>query len=80
MAGSVSSLKRASASRPSNGPDDAYDLSGRGGRPHLPVIRRAIGPPLDVGEGHNGDIKRAAHGYEPARGCDAFATSWRRES
>jgi hypothetical protein len=32
--------------------------------------------------GHNGDIKRAAHGYESTREAAmvAFAKSWRRES
>jgi len=36
---------------------------------------------LDMGESHNGDIKRAAHGYEPTReaAMAAFAKSWRRE-
>jgi hypothetical protein len=31
--------------------------------------------------GHNGDIKRAAHGYEPTReaAMAAFAKRWRRE-
>jgi hypothetical protein len=31
--------------------------------------------------GHNGDIRRAAHGYEPTReaAMAAFAKSWRRE-
>jgi hypothetical protein len=31
--------------------------------------------------GHNGDIRRAAHGYEPTReaALAAFAKSWRRE-
>jgi hypothetical protein len=30
--------------------------------------------------GHNGDIKRAAHGYEPMReAATAFAKSWRRD-
>jgi hypothetical protein len=31
--------------------------------------------------GHNGEIRRAAHGYEPTRGAAmaAFANSWRRE-
>jgi hypothetical protein len=32
--------------------------------------------------GHNGDIRRAAHGYEPTReaAMAAFKKSWRRES
>jgi hypothetical protein len=31
--------------------------------------------------GHNGDIRRAAHGYEPTReaAMQSFARSWRRE-
>ena len=31
--------------------------------------------------GHNGDIRRAAHGYEPTReaAMAAFAKSWRRD-
>jgi hypothetical protein len=31
--------------------------------------------------GHNGQIKRGAHGYEPTRGVamEAFARSWHRE-
>jgi hypothetical protein len=31
--------------------------------------------------GHNGDIRRAAHGYEPTRAAAmaAFAKNWRRE-
>jgi hypothetical protein len=43
----------------------------------------AIGPrgrPWMWASGHNGDIKRAAHGYEPTReaAMAAFAKSWRR--
>jgi hypothetical protein len=36
---------------------------------------------VDVGQGHNGDIRRAALGYEPPReaAMAAFAKSWRRK-
>jgi len=39
------------------------------------------GRPWMWARGHNGDIKRAAHGYEPTReaAMAAFAKSWRRE-
>ena len=38
------------------------------------------GRPWMWASGHNGDIKRAAHGYEPTReaAMEAFAGSWRR--
>jgi hypothetical protein len=44
----------------------------------------AVGPqgrPWMWASGHNGDIKRAAHGYEPTReaAMAAFKRSWRRE-
>jgi hypothetical protein len=44
------------------------------GRPH----RRTV--PWMWASGHNGDIGRAAHGYEPTReaAMAAFAKSWRR--
>jgi hypothetical protein len=55
-------------------------------RPDGGVIGRiffldAIGPqgrPWMWASGHNGDIKRAAHGYEPTReaAMAAFAKSW----
>jgi hypothetical protein len=43
----------------------------------------AVGPrgrPWMWASGHNGDIKRAAHGYEPAReaAMAAFTKSWRK--
>jgi hypothetical protein len=43
----------------------------------------AVGPqgrPWMWASGHNGDIRRAAHGYEPTReaAMAAFAKSWRR--
>jgi len=39
------------------------------------------GRPWMWASGHNGDIKRAAHGYEATREAAmvAFAKSWRRE-
>jgi hypothetical protein len=39
------------------------------------------GRPWMWASSHNGDIKRAAHGYEPTReaAMAAFAKSWRRE-
>jgi hypothetical protein len=39
------------------------------------------GRPWMWASGHNGDIKRAAHGYEATReaAAAAFAKSWRRE-
>jgi hypothetical protein len=48
-------------------------------------IFRSPGAPDDRpwmwASGHNGDIRRAAHGYEPTRktAMAAFAKSWRRE-
>jgi hypothetical protein len=44
----------------------------------------AVGPqgrPWMWASGHNGDIRRAAHGYEATReaAMAAFAKSWRRE-
>ena len=48
------------------------------------IFLDAVGPqgrPWMWASGHNGDIKRAAHGYEPTReaAMAAFAKSWRRE-
>jgi hypothetical protein len=41
----------------------------------------AVGPKDRWASGHNGDIRRAAHGYEPTReaAMAAFAKSWRRQ-
>jgi hypothetical protein len=44
----------------------------------------AVGPPDRPwmwASGHNGDIRRAAHGYEPTReaAIQAFKRSWRRD-
>ena len=48
------------------------------------IFKASIAPgdrPWMWATGHNGDIRRAAHGYEPT--CEAamaaFAKSWRRE-
>jgi hypothetical protein len=78
-------LKGAKVSRPSGQwRDDDYDVLENGvvvGR-----IFRSSGTPQDQAwmwaSGHNGDIKRAAYGYEPTReaAMAAFAKSWRRES
>jgi len=77
-------LKRASASRPSGEwRDDNYDVLVSGevvGRimllPAAPQDR-----PWMWASGHNGDIRRAAHGDEATReaAMAAFARSWRRE-
>ena len=77
-------LKRASASRSSGQWDaDEYDVLENGitvgriyHRPATPAHRRWM-----WASGHNGDIARAAHGYEPTReaAMAAFAKSWRRE-
>jgi hypothetical protein len=39
------------------------------------------GRPWMWASGHNGEIRRAAHGYEPTReaAMSAFAESWRRQ-
>jgi hypothetical protein len=78
-------LKRASASRPSGQwSDDDYDVLedrvvvGR-------IFKVPVAPPDRFwmwASGHNGDIRRAAQGYEPTReaAMAAFARSWRRES
>jgi hypothetical protein len=78
-------LTRASVSRPSGQwREDDYDVLENGvvvGR----IFRLdAVGPqgrPWMWASGHNGDIKRAAHGYEQTReaAMAAFAKSWRRD-
>jgi hypothetical protein len=47
----------------------------------FPRCSRAAGPPLMWASGHEGQIRRAAHGYEPTReaAMAAFAKSWLRE-
>jgi hypothetical protein len=77
-------LKRASASRPSGQwRDDDYDVLENGvvvGR----IFKVPVAPqdrPWMWASGHNGDIKRAAYGYEPTRegAMGTFAKSWRRQ-
>jgi hypothetical protein len=78
-------LERASASRPSGQwRDDDYDVledSVVVGRIFL-VPTAPEGRPWMWASGHNGDPRRAAHGYEPTReaAMQAFAKSWRREA
>jgi hypothetical protein len=78
-------LKRASASRPSGEwPDDDYDVLENGVVVGRIFFLDAVGPqahPWMWASGHNGDIRRAAHGYEPTReaAMAVFAKSWRRE-
>jgi hypothetical protein len=76
-------LKRASASRPSGQwRDDDYDVLENG----VIVGRIFLSPaspqdrPWMWASGHNGNIRRAAHRYEPTReaAMAAFAKSWRR--
>ena len=66
------SSAESSLARPVKWSEDDYDvLEGRRHRrPHLQGADRASRPPLDANERpqrHNGDIRRAAHGYEPTR-------------
>jgi hypothetical protein len=77
-------LKRGSASRSSGQwRDDDYDVLEDG----VVVGRIFLSPgapqerPWMWASGHNGDIRRAAFGYEPTReaAMAAFAKSWRRE-
>jgi hypothetical protein len=71
-------LKRA----PLGGNQDDYDVLEDGvivGR----IFKVPIAPqdqPWMWASGHNGDIRRAAYGYEPTReaAMEAFAKSWRR--
>jgi hypothetical protein len=75
-------LQRASASRPSGQwRDDDYDVLENGvvvGR----IFKVQVAPenrPWMWASGHNGDLRRAAHGYEQTReaAMAAFAKSWR---
>jgi hypothetical protein len=77
-------LEHASVSRPSGQwRDDDYDVLENGvvvGR----ISKVQVAPPEHPwmwASGHNGDINRAAHGYEQTRkaAMAAFAKSWRRE-
>jgi hypothetical protein len=77
-------LKRASASRPSGEwRDDDYDVLASGEVVGRIMLSRAAPQdrPWIWASGHNGDIRRAAHGYEATREAAmvAFARSWRRE-
>ena len=77
-------LKRANASRSSGEwRDDDYDVLENGVVVGRIFLLGAVAPqdrPWMWASGHNGDIKRAAHGYEPTReaAMAAFAKSWRR--
>ena len=75
-------LKRASASR-SSGQWRDYDVFEDGIVVGRIVCLDAVGPqvrPWIWASGHNGDIRRAAHGYEMTheQAMAAFAKSWRR--
>jgi hypothetical protein len=76
-------LKRAALSRSSGQwSDDDYDVLENGvvvGR----ISKEQVAPKDRLwmwASGHNGEIRRAAHGYEPTReaAMAAFARSWRR--
>jgi hypothetical protein len=75
----IADLKRA----PIGWSQDDYDVVENGvivGR----IFLDAVGPwgrPWMWASGHNGDYRRAAHGYEPTReaAMAALAKSWRRE-
>jgi hypothetical protein len=79
----VAARPRGSASRPSGQwRDDDYDVLENGvviGRIFMVPVAPE-GRPWMWASGHNGDIRRAAHGYEPTReaAMAAFAKSWRR--
>jgi hypothetical protein len=78
-------LKRASTSRSSGQwRDDDYDVLENGVVVGRIFFLDAVGPqgrPWMWASGHNGDTKRAAHGYEATReaAMQAFAKSWRRQ-
>ena len=79
-------LKHASASR-SSGQwlDDDYDVLENGVVVGRIFFLDAVGPqgrPWIWASGHNGDIRRTAHGYEPAReaAMAAFAFAGRSDS
>jgi hypothetical protein len=78
-------LKRGSASRSSGQwRDDDYDVLESGAVIGRIFCLDAVGPqgrPWMWASDHNGDIKRAAYGYEATReeAMAAFARSWRRE-
>jgi hypothetical protein len=75
-------LRRTSANRPSaQWRDDDYVVLENGvvvGR----IFKVPVAPqdrPWMWASGHNGDIKRAAHGLTREQAMAAFAKSWRRE-
>jgi hypothetical protein len=78
-------LRRASASRPSGQwSDDDFDVL-EGGAVFGRIFKVPVAPPDRPwmwASGHNGDIRRAAHGYAATReaAMAAFAKSWRREN
>ena len=83
MAVSQLILNRASALRSSGQwRDDDYDVL-EGGVVVGRIFKVPVAPqdrPWMWASGHNGHIRRAAHGYEPTReqAMAAFAKSWRR--
>jgi len=76
-------LKRANSSRSSGQwRNDDFDVLENGVVVGRIFFLDAVGPqgrPWNGRAGHNGDIKRAAYGYEPTReaAMPAFAKSWR---
>ena len=78
-------LTRASVSRPSGQwREDDYDVLENGVVVGRIFCLDAVGPqgrPWMWASGHNGEIKRAGHGYAETReaAMAAFAKSWRRE-
>ena len=78
-------LKRGSASRPSGQwSDDDYDVL-EGSVVVGRIFTVPVAPPDRPwmwASGHNGQIRRAAHGYEPTReaAMAAFKKSWHRET
>jgi hypothetical protein len=78
-------LERANASRPfGQWREDDYDVLENGvvvGRIFLLAVVGPESRPWMWASGHNGDIDRAAHGYEQTReaAMAAFAKSWRRK-
>ena len=78
-------LQRASVSRPSGQwRDDDYDVLENGDVVGRIFLLDAVGPQgrrWMWASGHNGEIKRAAHGYAATReaAMAAFAKRWRRE-
>jgi hypothetical protein len=72
------------STHPSRWREDDYDVLEDGVIVGRIFFLDATGPqaaPWMWASGHNGDIKRAAHGYEATReaAIAAFAKSWRRQ-